>query len=254
MFTLPTGILGTPRTCLHSILDILNQGLDTPRGSAAIEDTPRLAELCFQLVCALCQNKETSEASIRYLRTSHNYFYSHLVHLPFKVRRHSSSNETDPPGNTLCKLNQQSWLLISIATELRLTAQTRQRSHVQRLLSVLLAEPSVFYPQQSSQLVIDPLEDEQSQGTLGSKGRKISEILDSIDFAHDVPPPLQSVLSYFEPAATESVITSCDESGSDSPIVYTNLRKLYKLLMSELDVVQGPATEAQRNILVQVSN
>ena len=246
------GILGTPRTCLHSILDILNQGVDTPRGSAAIEDTPRLAELCFQLIYALCQNKETSEASIRYLRTSHNYFYSHLAHLPLKVPTDSTTEE-NRPANTLCKLNQQSWLLKSVATELRLTAQSRQRSHVQRLLSLLLTEPLVFYPQRSSELVIDPLDDDRSRSTMGSKGiRKISEILDSIDFTHEVLPPLQSVLNYFEPAATESVITSCDESNSDSPFVYTNLRKLYKLLMTELEVVQGPATEAQRNMLIQV--
>ncbi|CAB4015675.1 nuclear pore complex Nup205-like, partial [Paramuricea clavata] len=244
------GILGTPRTCLHSILDILKQGLDTPRGSTAIDDTPRLAELCFQLIYALCQNKETSEASIRYLRTSHNYFYSHLVHLPLKVPTCSSGE--DVSANTLCKLNQQSWLLKSIATELRLTAQTRQRSHVQQLLSLLLAERSEFYPQRSSESEIDPLEDERTRSAMGSKDtRKITEILHSIDFTHGVPPPLQSVLNYFEPAATEAVITSCDESNGDSPFVYTNLRKLYSLLLSELEVVQGPATTAQRNHLVQ---
>ena len=247
---LSIGILGTPRSCLHSIVHILSQGLDTPRGSSAIEGTPRLAELCFQLIHALCQNKETSEATIRYLRTSHDYFYSHLVHLPLKVPACPSE---DAPTDTLCKLNQQSWLLKSIATELRLTAQTRQRSHVQRLLSLLLTEPSVFYTQRSSEFAIDPLaENDRSRSTVGGKGRKISEILDSIDFTHEVPPPLQSVLNYFEPAATEAVITSCDESNSDLPFVYTNLRKLYKLLMTELEVAQGPATEAQRNLLFQV--
>lgn len=246
---LSIGILGTPRTCLHSIVDILSQGLDTPRGSAAIEDTPRLAELCFQLIYTLCQNKETSEATIRYLRTSHDYFYSHLAHLPLNVPAYSSE---DAPADTLCKLNQQSWLLKSIATELRLTAQTRQRSHVQRLLSILLTEPSVFYPQRSSEFAIEPFENDRSRSAPGRKGRKISEILDSIDFTHKVPVLLQSVLNYFEPVATENVITSCDESNSDSPFVYTNLRKLYKLLMTELEVAQGPATEAQRNLLVQV--
>lgn len=259
MLILTTGILGTPRTCLHSILDILSQGLDTPRGSSAVEDTPRLAELSFQLVYALCQNKETSEASIRYLRTSHDYFYSHLVHLPLKLPKYPSSAEENLPGNTLCRLNQQSWLLKTVATELRLTAHTRQRSHVQRLLSLLLTEPSVFYPQRTSELAFDPLEDTDRESvtrlrsTMGSKGsRKISEILDSIDFSHEVPPPLQSVLNHFEPAATEAVISSCDESNGDSPFVYTNLRKLYKLLMTELELLQGPATEAQRNLLVQV--
>lgn len=246
------GILGTPRTCLHSILDILNQGLDTPRGPAVIHDAPRLAELCFQLICALCQNKETSEASIRYLRTSHNYFYSHLVHLPLKELTYPS--EDNDRGNASCKLNQQSWLLKSIATELRLTAHTRQRSHVQRLLSSLLTEASISYAQRSSEFVVDPLEDtELSRSITGSSGsRKLSRILNSINFNHELPSPLQSVLNYFEPAATEDVITSCDESNSDLPLVYTNLRKLYRLLMTELEVVQGPATEAQRHLLVQV--
>jgi hypothetical protein len=117
----------------------------------------------------------------------------------------------------------------------------------------LLAERSEFYPQWSSESEIDPLEDERTRSAMGSKDtRKITEILDSIDFTHEVPPPLQSVLNYFEPAATEAVITSCDESNGDSPFVYTNLRKLYSLLLSELEVVQGPATTAQRNHLVQV--
>lgn len=248
---LSSGILGTPRTCLHSVLDILSQGVDTPRGCAAIEDTPRLAELSFQLIYALCQNKETCESSIRYLRTSHNYFYSHLNHLPFKVPEYPS--EEDSVANTLCRLNQQSWLLKSVATELRLTAQTRQRSNVQWLLSLLLTERAVYYPQQSSELAIDPFASERPRSSMGSVGtRKISEILDSIDFTHEAPPPLHNVLNYFEPAATQAAITSCDESNSDSPFAYTNLRKLYRLLTTELEVVQATATEAQRNMLLQV--
>lgn len=247
---LSPGVLGTPRTCLHSVLDILGEGLDTPHGPAAVENTPRLAELCFKLVYALCQNLETSDACIRYLRTSHNFFQSHLVHLPF-VLPEKSTNEVKE--NNLCKMNQQSWLLKTIATELRMTAQTRQRSHVQQLLSLLLVEPSDTYYQRFSGGTLSSFEDNgMSRSVLGSKGRKIMEFLDSIDFTHEVPAPLHSVLNYFEPAITEAVITSCDESSEDSPFLYTNLRRLYKRLMNELEVVQGPATEAQKNMLVQV--
>ena len=60
------------------------------------------------------------------------------------------------------------------------------------------------------------------------------------------------MLSYFDPAVTEAAIASCDETNDCSPLVYTNLRRLYKLLMSELEGIQGPATEAQKNLLVEV--
>lgn len=259
------GILGTPRTCLHSILDILSKGLNTPRGASSIRDTPRLTELCFQLVYVLCQNKETSEATIRYLRTSHDYFYSHLVHLPLKDPTFPTIPDNPPPVVSVCRLNQQSWILKSIATELRLTAQTRQRSHVQRLLSLLLAESSVFYPERDTQWQIDPLGDRthgsfsHQQSTLLGGGsvdsrssRKILAILNSIPFSHDEPEPLHSMLSHFVPAVTETAMTSCDEANGDSPVVYTNLRRLYKLLTNELEGVQGPTTEAHKNLLEQV--
>ena len=44
------------------------------------------------------------------------------------------------------RLNQQSWLLRAIATEIRLTAVNRQRSHLQRLLRLLLEDsPSLLF-------------------------------------------------------------------------------------------------------------
>ena len=43
-------------------------------------------------------------------------------------------------------MNQQSWLLKAVATEIRLTAINRQRSHLQRLLRLLLEDsPSVLF-------------------------------------------------------------------------------------------------------------
>lgn len=43
------------------------------------------------------------------------------------------------------RLNQQAWLLKAVAVELRMTAINRQRSHVQRLIKLLLENtPSHF--------------------------------------------------------------------------------------------------------------
>lgn len=77
------GVLGCPRTCLHSLITILNRGVGTRAGPRCIIETPQLAELAYHLVYALCSNKETSPPTMRYLRTVHDFFYRQLKHLPF---------------------------------------------------------------------------------------------------------------------------------------------------------------------------
>ena len=78
------GVMDCPRTCLHAILSLLNQGLDGRSGPTCIFRTPRLADLGYQLVYTLCANKDTSAPTMRYLRT-HNFLYQHLQHLPFRL-------------------------------------------------------------------------------------------------------------------------------------------------------------------------
>lgn len=46
------GVLGCPRTCLHAILNILEKGTETRNGPTAVQESPHLAELCYQ-VCNL---------------------------------------------------------------------------------------------------------------------------------------------------------------------------------------------------------
>jgi nuclear pore complex protein Nup205 len=79
------GVLGAARTCLHSLLVVLDRGVGTRTGPRALRDTPRLAELSYQLVYKLCANKETSAPTLRYLRTTHDFLFRQLQHLPFKA-------------------------------------------------------------------------------------------------------------------------------------------------------------------------
>jgi hypothetical protein len=78
-----SGVLRSPRTCLHSILCVLEIGVGSKSGPACLYDTPILAELCYHLIYMLCANKDTSDPTMRYLRTTHDFFYRHLQHLPF---------------------------------------------------------------------------------------------------------------------------------------------------------------------------
>ena len=75
--------MGQPRTCLHALLNMLQQGVDTGSGPQCLHDTPCLAELGYQLVYKLCAVHDTSAPTLRYLRTTYDFLYQQLRHLPF---------------------------------------------------------------------------------------------------------------------------------------------------------------------------
>lgn len=81
-----SGILGSQKTCLHSMLTILDNGIGTPSGPLALMETPKLSELMYKLIYMLAANKDTSAATLRYLRTSYDFLFRQLQHLPFNAR------------------------------------------------------------------------------------------------------------------------------------------------------------------------
>lgn len=87
------GILGFPRTCLHSILGILEQSLERGR------DT--ITQACYWFLYILSANVRTSTPILRFLRTATNqdFVQRHLSKLPFQ----GSQRATD--------LTCMSWLL-----------------------------------------------------------------------------------------------------------------------------------------------
>ncbi|KAK3098344.1 hypothetical protein FSP39_018633 [Pinctada imbricata] len=125
------GILRSPKTCLHAILTILMSGVGTHSGPDCLTSTPRLAELSYKLLYLLAANKDTSAPTLRYLRSSRDFLYRQLHHLPFRKQQNKSSITSS-----------QSWLMKVVSIELRLTSLNRQRSHTQRLMRLLLDDTS----------------------------------------------------------------------------------------------------------------
>ena len=258
-----TGVLGASKTCLHAVLDLLNRGVDTHHGPSCVTETPKFAELAYQLIYSLCANKDTAIPTLRYLRTSHDFLYRHLQHLPFKNLSSINTVEGQPTVPVPTIVSQQSWLLKTAAIELRMTAQGRQRSHAQRLLGLLMGEPSaqaVLGMTQIPELVPRRLEEDfvtadTSQAVYADMGqaqtrRKLLAILESVEFSQDVPPSLQ--LNYFDVTVTEKAIASCEQKAEDSGVMFCNVPALHKLLMGEITGVQGTATAGQRNFLIRV--
>ena len=86
----PTGILGSPKTCLHSLLGLLCKGIGTPGDCPqCLTDTPKLAEQAYKLIYILAANKDTSLPTLRYLRTSHDFLNRQLQHLPYEPKSFS---------------------------------------------------------------------------------------------------------------------------------------------------------------------
>uniref|UniRef100_A0A452RL62 Nucleoporin 205 n=1 Tax=Ursus americanus TaxID=9643 RepID=A0A452RL62_URSAM len=233
---------GCPRTCLHAILNILEKGTEGRTGPVAVRESPQLAELCYQVIYQLCACSDTSGPTMRYLRTSQDFLFSQLQHLPFSNKEYEMS-----------MLNQMSWLMKTASIELRVTSLNRQRSHTQRLLHLLLDDMPVK-PYSDGE---GGIEDENRSvsgflhfDTATKVRRKILSILDSIDFSQEIPEPLQ--LDFFDRAQIEQVIANCEHKNLRGQTV-CNVKLLHRVLVAEVNALQGMAAIGQRPLLMEVS-
>ncbi|XP_005405531.1 PREDICTED: nuclear pore complex protein Nup205 isoform X1 [Chinchilla lanigera] len=234
------GVLGCPRTCLHAILNILEKGTEGRMGPAAARESPQLAELCYQVIYQLCACSDTSGPTMRYLRTSQDFLFSQLQHLPFSNKEYEIS-----------MLNQMSWLMKTASIELRVTSLNRQRSHTQKLLHLLLDDiPARPYSDGEG-----GMEDENRSvsgfllvDTSTKVRRKILSILDSIDFSQEIPEPLQ--LDFFDRNQIEQVIANCEHKNLRGQTV-CNVKLLHRVLVAEVNALQGMAAIGQRPLLME---
>ncbi|XP_076242862.1 nuclear pore complex protein Nup205 [Calliopsis andreniformis] len=134
---LQPGIFGFPRTCLHSILGILEQSLERGRD--------KITEACYCFLHTLAANNKTSIPVLRFLRTSayQDFVQRHLSKLPFEGQ------------NKATELGCMSWLLKIAAIELRVAGGRLQSSLVQRLVGNFGQEKGQIVP--SQKLLMDLL-------------------------------------------------------------------------------------------------
>lgn len=181
---------------------------------------------------------------MRYLRTSQDFLFSHLQHLPFIL-----------PSNQIAALSQMSWLMKTAAIELRVTSLNRQRSHTQRLVSLLLDD------QPHTQHTVDGesgMEEETRSvsgflhfDTVSKVRRKLLSVLDAIDFSQDMPELLQ--LDFFERTQIEQVISNCEHVNEQGHTV-CNVKLLHRVLVAEVNALQGMAAIGQRPLLMEEVN
>ena len=226
------GILGSPRTCLHSILSLIEHGQDARNPIGCHYSNTKVAEFCYKVLYLMCASCDLSTPTLRYLRNNHEYFFSQLVHLPLNpdLLRRISDDDSDEGGDTMVSMtttfdlkwlslmHQQAWILKSVAIELHMTSLSHQRSHTQRIVNLLLSGPS------------SDITDTSSSGNgvgvaVGGAGggarlksdfdflqegrRKVLVLLDQVDFADKAVPALEQLESPHV-AAIEQMVQSCE--------------------------------------------
>lgn len=192
-----SGVSGSPRTCLHSILALV---CHAPLRGCHYKH-PALAELCYKVLYQLCSHRDLSVPTLRYLRNNHDFLHTQLACLPL-----DATQLPDAPDLThISLMHQEVWLLRSSAIELRMTLLNHLRSHTQRLLNLLLSEPN-----NGNGGVAQLGAGQEREGfELVQEGRrKILVLLDMVSFQDQDPPTLD--LEYFDPAAVEGAIKSCE--------------------------------------------
>nr|CAB3264508.1 nuclear pore complex protein Nup205-like [Phallusia mammillata] len=268
------GIMSTPRSCLHSVLTILSLGMDANGQQAsghplAITETPKLAELCYQLLYRLSANAETTGPVMRYLRSSYDFVYKHLQLLPF------TTQDLEQPSNN--HLMQQAWLLKMTAIELYSLSAKQQRTNAQRIIQLLFQHQArmafgnktmnstslfgqSFDPRNTTvRSMIGDRSDVTSSSFLnvtdgvsprgsGTEQMKILQMLDVLDFAQDFPTALS--LDQFVPTVVEQAIKSC-ETTNEHGVQYCDIKALHELLKATLGTLTATDDVTRRQLASQ---
>ncbi|KAL0280136.1 UNVERIFIED_CONTAM: hypothetical protein PYX00_001520 [Menopon gallinae] len=242
------GIMQTPRTVLHSLLKMLNDGIKARTGALAVSPKPKLLEVGYCLLYQLCSNIKTSEPILRFLRSFHEFLPRHIACLPFKPHKNSSER------------NQMAWLLKILAIELKICSANKQYSQLELLVNPLVGDQSdddgrseddesdnqsIFNPR-----VLDPdFAQSFNSSTSGQKrnDQRFLRILNLINFNSETIN--QPEWEFFDATEIEVIMSRCEVQVNQA-LRLVDVKKLYKLLMDELAAIQGSSTASQRQLIL----
>ena len=214
------GVLNSPKTVLHSLLELLDD-------KSTRVDNPELTELGLELIYRLCANTETSAPALRYLRSSHDFVYRQLTELVV------------PPGGIDGQfLRTVGWLLKLSALELHVTSMSRQRSNTARLVQLLFqrsGSKNLVTDNNGTTLVNTTVGELSALGADESNILKVLEIFRMLSMTQEFPePPNTDLLDI-------TVVEQLAQRASEDGIV--DLIYLHNLLRIEL----GPQIDQTGN-------
>lgn len=234
-FQLP-GILGFPRTCLHSLFSLLRSACSSE--SRFLK--PSLTESAYHMLYLLSADNKTSEPVLRLLRLNQKFFKDHL---DFCFKNVNSG---------IAELNQLSWLLRTIAVEVKATCQNNQVFYLKQLTNLL-----VDLPPNDSDKNVDvfdimkrsPSKYEENSVYLVTRNRVenfLSKIILQFDF--NIEEVVTPRWEYFDNSVLDSILKSCETETNPKLI---DVKKLHQILIDELNTLQGNTAIGQRQAILE---
>ncbi|KAI0744751.1 nucleoporin Nup186/Nup192/Nup205 [Earliella scabrosa] len=191
--------LGARRSCVHSILDILNHGVPRLKGKESRRHAlgeplfitlPGFAERCYHVIFQLCQHPRTSESTMRYLRTREDFFARHLAAIPFKV----PATEQQPfveivygDGSRVITtvtamasfLKLRSWILDLVALDLHVLTNRGHQKSVSELLELMFGNEEDYLEEGMDNWETDMFKPFRE---VGQSHLRMIELVQSLDF------------------------------------------------------------------------
>ncbi|CCM02106.1 uncharacterized protein FIBRA_04183 [Fibroporia radiculosa] len=193
--------LGARRSCMHTILDLLNAGIPRLKGKGPARKhpvsgdplfaiLPALAERCYHVVYQLCKHPRTSEFVMRYLRTREDFFARHLSAVPFKAPATEQvpfieliygdgSRVTTTVNNLAAFLRLRSWILELVALELHALTNKGHHKSVAELLELLFGNEEDYLEDGAGSWEADAF---RPFHEVGQSHLRMVEFLQSLDF------------------------------------------------------------------------
>ncbi|CAB4060211.1 NUP205 [Lepeophtheirus salmonis] len=243
-----------------AIVKLLQSGLDMPAPSFSHFLLGfDLKKRCFQnksSTASLASNHVTSEPTLRYLRSSEDFLSTQLSLLPLKI------DESKEPA--VHALKAVSWLLKTVAVELKIVSASRLRSQISHLTDLLLDSSSV-----GSKMVDGQGDDSQFLGGIltdasltqlsrapttmnpsihtESHGQhRLLALLNFIDFNENpIDPPSWQL---FDDAQVNQVLKDCETLSSNGERSI-KVQELHRILNAELTNLQVSSSLNQRQLI-----
>lgn len=229
------GVLQFPRTCLHSLLGILKSTFIAPANT-----TSSLLETAYRLLYLLVSDGKTSEPVLKLLRMDPKFFREHLHFCAAKMNRGTSD------------LNQLSWLLQTVAVEVKVTCLQNQMFYLKQLTNLLVDMPPVEVDRKVDIFELAPPASITHDGdNLYIYARdKVDNLLINLisHFDFNVTAVEEPRYDYFDVKALESILEQCE---LDSKPKLIDVKKLHQILIEELNNLQGNIAVGQRQAILE---
>lgn len=230
------GVLQFPRTCLHSLLGILKSSFASP---IAVNKSS-LLESAYHLLYLLVSDGRSSEPVLRLIRMDTKFFKEHLDFCAAKMNQGISD------------LNQLSWLLKTIAIEIKVTCTQNQVFYLKQLTNLLVDLPPAEVDRRVDIFEFAPpstasYEDENLY--IYARDR-VDNLLTKLilRFDYNVAPPAERKWDYFDQNALGNILKNC-ELPEDPKLI--DVKKLHQIMIEELSNIQGSVAVGQRQAILE---